>query len=103
MEKKMYARQAFKCSVCNNEYDNALDRAHCELACLKRQEEEAKKAAQLKKQEEQKARHAKVTELIDAACAALTEYIELYGEYEYESSEEADELDALKLLHYFMF
>lgn len=103
MDKKMYARQAFKCSVCNNEYNNALDRAHCELACLKRQEEEAKKAAELKKKEEKAARHAEVTKLIDDACVALTEYIELYGEYEYETSEETDELDALKLLHYFMF
>lgn len=110
MENKMYARQAFKCSVCNKEYPNALDRAHCELACIKRQEEEAKKAEELKKKEEQKARHAEVTKLIDDACLALSRYMEDYGEYEYDGKL-ANELevsrsmedDLLKMLNYFMF
>ena len=103
MENKMYARQAFKCSVCNKEYSNALDRAHCELTCFKRKEEEAKKAAELKKQEEQDASNARVTKLINEAYAALTEHIDKYGEYELENEDEDDMSNMLKFLHYFMF
>lgn len=103
MENKMYTKPQYKCAICGTIYDDLRERVNCESACLKKQAEEAKKAAELKKKEEKAARHAEVTKLIDAACVALTEYIELYGEYEYETSEETDELDALKLLHYFMF
>jgi hypothetical protein len=110
MENKMYAKPMYKCGVCETIFDNLRDRANCECACLKRQEEEAKKAAELKKQEEQKARHAEVTKLIDDACMALSRYMEDYGEYEYDGKlvnelemSRSMEDDLLKMLHYFMF
>ena len=103
MENKMYARQAFKCSVCGQEYDNAMNRAHCELNCIRKQEEEAKKAAELKKQEERAASNANVTKLINEAYAALTAHIDLYGEYEHENDDEDDMSNMIKFLHYFMF
>ena len=103
MENKMYAKPQYKCAICGSVYDDLKNRVNCESACIIKQEEEAKKAAELKKKEEQATRHAEVTKLIDDACEALTEYIKLYGEYEYESSEEVEEPDVLKLLHYFMF
>lgn len=71
---KMYARKAFKCSVCDKEYENAMDRARCELACGKKMEEAAKKAAEAKKKEEQQARWAEVE-------MAHQHYRELYNAY----------------------
>ena len=85
---KMYARKAFKCSICNKEYEDAMDRARCELACGKKQEEEAKKAAEAKKKEEQAARKLKVDEayyhadkLYDEADKLRDEYVKDYGVY----------------------
>lgn len=49
MESKMYNKHIFKCSICNKEYENVMDRANCELACAKKQEEDAKKVAAAKK------------------------------------------------------
>lgn len=78
---KMYARKAFKCSICNKEYENAMDRARCELACCKKLEEEAKKAAEAKKQAEQMADKAKVDEAYDLADKLRDEYVKKYGAY----------------------
>lgn len=83
---KMYARKAFKCSICDKEYENAMDRARCELACGQRREEEAKKIAEAKKKEEQEARWAEVE-------MAHKHYVELYdaylNDYEFDNYESA--------------
>ena len=71
---KMYARKAFKCSICDKEYENAMDRARCELACGKKQEEKAKRLAEAKKKEQQEARWAEVE-------AVRKHYEELYEAY----------------------
>ena len=88
MENKMYAKKAFKCSICDKEYEDAMDRARCELACGKKQQEEAKKAAEAKKQAEQLARKTKVDEaydradeLYDEAHKLRDEYVKDYGVY----------------------
>lgn len=82
---KMYARKAFKCSICDKEYENAMDRARCELACGKKQEEEAKKAAEAKKMAEQPARKAEVDKARETYVKLYNEYINDYGEYAYET------------------
>ena len=83
---KMYARKAFKCSICDKEYEDAMDRARCELACGKKLEEEAKKVAEAKKKEEQNARWAEVEKAHD-------HYVELYEaylkDYEFDKCESA--------------
>ena len=81
MENKMYARKAFKCSICDKEYEDAMDRARCELACGKKQQEEAKKAAEAKKQADKMARKAKVDKAYDEADKLRDEYVEDYGVY----------------------
>lgn len=85
---KMYARKAFKCSICNKEYEDAMDRARCELTCGKKQQEEAQKAAEAKKKEEQAARKAMVDKAYDLADKYYDEadklrdkYVEDYGVY----------------------
>ena len=87
MENKMYAHRAFKCSICDKEYGNAMDRARCELACGKKLEEEAKKAAEAKKKEEQMARKTKVNEAYELADKLRDEYIKDYGVYARHSKE----------------
>lgn len=77
----MYPKKNFKCSICEKEYDKAVDRANCEIACSKRLEEEAKKAVEAKKQAEQAARKAKVDEAYEAAEKLREEYIKDYGTY----------------------
>lgn len=84
---KMYPRKAFKCSICDKEYENAMDRARCELACGKKLEEEAKKAAEAKKQVEKIADHAKVTEAFDTAYKLRDEYTKKHGVYIYTHNE----------------
>lgn len=78
---KMYARRAFKCSICDKEYENAMDRARCELACGKKQKEEAKKAEEAKKQAEQATRKNKIDEAYDFADKLRDEYVKDYGSY----------------------
>ena len=39
------ARLAYKCGICGKEYDSIKARTECELACLKKQEEEKRLAA----------------------------------------------------------
>lgn len=80
---KMYARKAFKCSICDKEYENAMDRARCELACGKKQEEEAQKAAEAKKKEMKIADEAQVDEAFAAAYKLRDEFVKKYGAYSY--------------------
>lgn len=80
---KMYARKAFKCSICDKEYENAMDRARCELACGKKQEEEAKKAAEAKKKEMKLTDEAKVDEAFATAYKLRDEFVKKYGAYAY--------------------
>ena len=103
MENKMYTKPQYKCAICGTIYDDLKERVNCETKCLRKQEEEAKKAAELKKQEEQDASNARVTKLINEAYAALTEHIDKYGEYALENENEDDMSNMLKFLHYFVF
>jgi len=78
---KMYARKAFKCSICDKEYENAMDRARCELACGKKKEEEARKSAEAKRHAEQLASQLKVDDAYDLADKLRDEHVNNYGVY----------------------
>lgn len=80
---KMYTKKAFKCSICNKEYEDAMDRARCELACGKKQQEEAKKAAEAKKKEMKIADESQVDEAFAAAYKLRDEFVKKYGAYSY--------------------
>ena len=105
MENKMYTKPQYKCAICGEIYEDLNERINCETACLKKQEEAAKKAAEAKKNAEQKARHEAVNKLIEDAVAAITAYTDDYGSYEYNGKliDELELPDLLKMLHYFMF
>ena len=100
MENKMYARKAFKCGICDKEFNNVADRARCELACNARQEEEAKKAAALKKKEEKAARKAEVDAAFDKAMQLREAYLKDYDTYIYTyNKEDANWLNLKSLWH----
>lgn len=103
MEKtnNMYAQPKFKCGICGKIYDDIKSRSTCEAACLKKQEEEAKKVAEAKKKAERADRHAKVTSLIDTAYAALKDYEKDYGPFSY-TGERHDVINFIKWLDYFL-
>lgn len=86
-ENKMYARQAFKCSICGKEYECAIDRARCELNCYAKQQEEAKKAAEAEKKAEQAARKKAVDDAINKAVQLKNAYMKDYGRYSYENND----------------
>ena len=92
MENKMYAKPQYKCAICETIYDELKDRVNCETKCIKKQEEEAKKAAELKKKAEHDAREADVDAKVKAAIEAITAYTKDYGFYTY-----ANEKDILTI------
>lgn len=101
MENKMYAKPQFKCAICGEIYDDVKTRMECESKCLKKQEEEAKKAAEAKKKEEHVARKAKVDEDVKRAANSIKEYIKDYGIYSLDDKEVKDFLWFNNLLDLF--
>lgn len=103
MENKMYTKPQYKCAICETIYDNLKDRVNCETKCLKKQEEEAKKAEELKKQQEHAARKADTDAKVKAMIDAVNAYTKDYGFYTYDG--EASNMIGdfpYKLLHYFL-
>lgn len=83
MENKMYAKPQYKCAICGTVYDDLRERVNCESVCLHKQEEEAKKAAELKKKEEKAARKAEVDAAFDKAMQLREAYLKDYDTYIY--------------------
>jgi len=103
MENKMYTKPQYKCGVCGKIYDSIIERAQCEVTCVKHQEEEARKAAELKKQEEQASRKANVDAQVKTTLNAIKEYTHDYGYYHYDGdiSYVVEDFLPLKILHHF--
>lgn len=83
MENKMYCKPIYKCGICGKEHNDVLARAKCEMQCVKKQEEEAKRAAEAKRMEERKSRQDEVTEAIDNTLELFNEFIKDYKTYQY--------------------
>lgn len=92
-ESKMYTKQVFKCGICGKEYFNVQDRANCELNCYKKQQEEAKKAAEVKKLAEKTARKKEVDGALDKAMQLRNAYIKDYGCYVYDNNDVHNEFN----------
>ena len=94
----------YKCELCEKKYATIAERAACEQACLKKQEEDIKRLAEEKKKAEQKARHAEVTKAIDDTYDLLEKYMKDYGEYNYDGKHLGDyNIFPYRLLHHFLF
>ena len=82
-ESQWRARLAYKCGICDKEYESIQERAECELSCLRKKEEEERLAAAKKKAEEQRTRKAEVDKAVDRANELIDKYVEDYGTYRY--------------------
>lgn len=103
MENKMYTKPQYKCAICGTIHDELKARINCETTCLKKQEEEANKAAELKKKQEHDAREADVNAKVKAAIEAIKAYNNDYGFCCYNENVEDEMADTLSdlLLRYF--
>ena len=82
-KKDIYCKFTYKCGICGKEHDNVLDRANCEIECVKKAEEAARRAEEAKKKEEQTMRKEAVDEAFENLHRLITEYVKDYGHYEY--------------------
>ena len=79
----MYLKPIYKCGICNKEYSTIADRSSCEHTCLKKQEEEERKAAEAKKAAEYEARIKEVNMAFEKADELRDKLVEDYGEFKY--------------------
>lgn len=101
-DNNIYCKFTYKCGICGKEYSNVQERMNCEMACVKRQQEEEKKAAEAKKQAEKDARKAEVDEAFERLHELMTAFVKDYGHYEYDG--EATNFNwPSKLYHRFWF
>ena len=73
----------YKCGICGKKHETIAERVKCETSCLKQQEEEAKKVAELKKNEEKNARFTEASKALENALALVNKCVEDYGHFEY--------------------
>ena len=85
-EKNVHCKTTYKCGICGNAYDSVQKRMNCEMACVKKQMEEEKKAAAEKKMAEKKTRKEAVDKAVNVAVRLMAEYIRDYGPYEYDEN-----------------
>lgn len=78
---KICATPKYKCAVCGEVYDFIAQRMNCEQACLKKQEEEERKAAEAKKAAEYEARVKEVNMAFEKAYELKDKLAEDYGEF----------------------
>lgn len=107
-ENNMYVKPQYKCAICGKIYDDVQDRMTCEMACVKKQKEEKRAAAEAKKQAEKEARRTEVSEAIEHAMELLKKYTDDYGSFEFYSDlEDASDNHRLfwpsRLMHHFFF
>ena len=107
-DNKIYSKPKYKCAICGETYDSVQGRMWCETACVKKQQEEEKKAAKAKLQAEKENRFAEASSALDNALALVNKCVEDYGSFQYAGK--LKDLDLLnmdffpsKLWHHFWF
>jgi hypothetical protein len=83
MENKTYAKPMYKCAICGEIYESIPQRINCEMTCLKKKEEEDRKAAELKEKEEYMTRKAEVDAAFDHAYELRDKFLKDYDSYAY--------------------
>ena len=91
------------CGICGARYESVQERANCELKCVKKIEEEERKAAEAKRIEEQADRKFEVDNAYKTFTELAKKYAEDYGSYEYEGETLASALWPSRLWHHFWF
>lgn len=101
---RICATPKYKCAVCGGVYDSIAQRMNCEQACLKKQEEEARKAAEAKKTAEYEVRVAEVNAAFDKAYKLRDKLVADYGKYKYQRNvSNVDECNSLDDVFNFLF
>lgn len=103
MEENTVERKMYKCEICGKSHFSVYDRMNCEMSCVKKQQEEERKAAEAKKVAEQKMRKEAVDEAIKRAIKLQSDYVNDYGHYEYEGELADNFFLPSKLWHHFVF
>lgn len=109
MMKNNKNNQEYTCGICGKTYNHVADRMMCEHKCIKKQEEEEKKAAEAKKNAEKDARFAEASAAIDNALDLVAKCQKDYGTFHYNGKfskcVEPLNVDFIpsKLLHHFWF
>lgn len=83
MDNKVCAKPTYKCAVCGEVYDSIAQRMICEQTCLKKQEEEERKIAELKRVVDYENLKKKVDDAFDNAYKLKDEFVKDYGRYVY--------------------
>ena len=76
----------YMCCVCGTWHNDILSRAECEIACLKKKEEEERKAAELKKEAEYETRKNEVDDAFNKAYELKDKFVKDYGRYTYNNN-----------------
>ena len=100
-EKNVNCKTTYKCGICGNTYDFVQDRMNCEMACVKKQMEEKKKAEAEKKIAEKKMRKEAVDEAVINAIRLINAFSKDYGSYEYGDGIINDCILPSRIWHYF--
>ena len=108
MESNTYAKPMYKCGICDTIYESIAERSQCEQACVKKQIEEEKKAAEAKKNAEKNADFTEASIALDNALTLVNKCVEKHGLFQYKGK--LKELDMLnmdflpsKLWHHFWY
>ena len=83
----------WKCGICGSAFKTIKERMSCETVCIKKMEEEAKKAAEAKKKQEQATRKAEVDNAFDHAMKLRAAYLKDYDTYTYSVKTFSDNTD----------
>ena len=86
----------YKCAVCGGVYDSIAQRMNCEQMCLKKVEEEKRKAAEEKKMAEYDARLKEVNNAFKKAYDLKNKFDADYADLKYRKCENLD--DVFKLI-----
>jgi Mg2+ and Co2+ transporter CorA len=95
---KICATPMYKCAVCGEVYDSIAQRMHCEQSCIKKQEEEARKADEAKKIAEYEARAKEVRDAFKHAYMLRDKLEEDYSNLRFYKRNNMN--DIIKILFY---
>lgn len=82
-KKTIHCKFTYQCGICGKEHQSVYDRMNCEMECVKRQQEEERKAAEEKQRAEQKSRKDEVDKALEHLHALVSAYVKDFGNYEY--------------------
>lgn len=89
---KVCAKPMYKCAVCGEVYDSIAQRMNCEQACLKKQEEEERKALEAKKIAEYNSRVEEVRDAFRRAYILRNKLEKDYANMQYYDYDQLNDL-----------